>query len=41
MFLSTLFPNSQVPNTLQDNDYYVTYSLFTQLTLRNLLELNI
>jgi len=31
MFLSTLFPNSQVPNML-DNDLYVTYSLFTQLT---------
>jgi len=28
MFLSTLFPNSQVPNMLQDNDFYVTYSLF-------------
>jgi hypothetical protein len=32
MFLSTLFPNIQVPNMLQDNDFYVTYSLFTQLT---------
>jgi len=32
MFLSTLVPNSHVPNMLQDNDFYVTYSLFTQLT---------